>query len=51
MNGKYYNRCWLIHETFAQSIEKSFTEEYITILNKFKKFDNALKMGNKRIHR
>ena len=29
MNGKHYNRCWLIHEAFAQAVEQLFAKEYL----------------------
>ena len=33
MNGKHYNRCWLIHEAFAQAVEKLFADEYLETLS------------------
>ena len=48
MNGKHYNRCWLIHEAFTQAVEQLFAEEYLETLSPEKKmlvfviFYNAL---------
>ena len=33
MNGKHYNRCWLMHEVFARAIEQLFAEKYVEILS------------------
>ena len=33
MNVKHYNRCWLIHEAFAQAVEKLFADEYLETLS------------------
>ena len=26
MKGKHYNRCWLIHEAFAERVEQLYTD-------------------------
>ena len=33
MNGKQYNRCWSIHEAFAESIEQLFMKEFMEELS------------------
>ena len=30
LSGKHYNRCWKIHEAFAEALERIFIETYIT---------------------
>ena len=33
MDGKHYNRRWLIQEAFAQAVEQLFAEEYLQTLS------------------
>ena len=33
LNGKHYYRCWLIHETFAQTVEQLPADEYLETLS------------------
>ena len=33
MNGKHYNRCWLMHEAFAQAVEQLFADKYLETLS------------------
>ena len=30
--GKEYNRCWVVHEAFAEAIERMFIKQYVTIV-------------------
>ena len=39
MNGRHYNRCWLIHEAFSEALERLFLEQYLpTIPENVEKF-------------
>ena len=29
MSGKHYNRCWLLHEAFAEALERLFLQQYV----------------------
>ncbi|CAB3979305.1 Hypothetical predicted protein [Paramuricea clavata] len=29
MSGKHYNRCWLLHKTFSEALERFFIEQYL----------------------
>ena len=39
INGRHYNRCWLVHEAFSEALERLFLEQYLpTIPEKVEKF-------------